>query len=345
MHSPYDAILLLSFGGPEGMPDVMPFLENVTRGRNIPTERLQAVAHHYEIFGGVSPINENNRKLIAALESALHREGIALPIYWGNRNWHPFVEDTFKDMIAAGIRKVIVFVTSAYGSFSGCRMYLNDLERASAAAGEESPLAHKLPLFYDHPLFIEANSDHLLKALSVLPQDRAEKAQIVFTAHSVPQSMATNCLYEEQLACTASLIAQKTGRSNYAVVYQSRSGPPGQPWLGPDICDYLKELSQGSPALKDVIVQPIGFISDHMEVMYDIEVEAKQVAAQCGLNLIRAATAGIHPSFVQMIVELIKSRLQNPEGENFLSCPRDCCPSGAPAAPSRPLHTQGTKHD
>ncbi|MBY0549896.1 MAG: ferrochelatase [Candidatus Obscuribacterales bacterium] len=345
MHTNYDAILILSFGGPEGMDDVMPFLENVTRGRNIPVERLQAVAHHYEIFGGVSPINAHNRALISALKGALDREGLSLPIYWGNRNWHPFVEDTFKEMTAAGVQKVLAFVTSAYASYSGCRMYLNDIDRAKAAAGAGSPIVHKLPLFFDHPLFIEANSDHLLNALNQLPPDRAQSAQVVFTAHSVPKSMADNCDYEKQLAFTASRICERTGRSGHAVVYQSRSGPPSQPWLGPDICDYLKEFAAGTSSTKDVIVLPLGFISDHMEVMYDIEVEAKQIAAECGLNLIRAATAGTHPAFVQMIVELIKVRLQKPEPDNFVSCPADCCPAAAPGAPSRPLHTQGGKHD
>lgn len=345
MNNPYDAILILSFGGPEGMDDVMPFLENVTRGRNIPVERLQAVAHHYEIFGGVSPINAHNRALISALKEAFDREKISLPIYWGNRNWHPFVEDTFKEMTAAGVQKVLAFVTSAYASYSGCRMYLNDVERAKTSAGADSPIVHKLPLFFDHPLFVEANSEHLMEALHQLPADRAQSAQIVFTAHSVPQSMAANCQYEAQLARTASLICERTGRSNHAIVYQSRSGPPNQPWLGPDICDYLKEFAASSSATKDIIVQPIGFISDHMEVMYDIEIEAKQVAAECGLNLIRAATAGTHPAFVQMIVELIKVRLQKPEPDSFLSCPPDCCPSPQPSAPSRPLNTQGREHD
>lgn len=345
MHSPYDAILILSFGGPEGMDEVMPFLENVTRGRNIPVERLQAVAHHYEIFGGVSPINAHNRALISALKSALDREEISLPIYWGNRNWHPFVEDTFKEMTAKGVHKVLAFVTSAYASYSGCRMYLNDIDRAKTAAGPDSPIVHKLPLFFDHPLFVEANSDHLMDALRHLPPDRAQAAQIVFTAHSVPQSMADNCKYEAQLALTASLVCERTGRSNHTVVYQSRSGPPNQPWLGPDICDYLKEFAASTSATKDVIVLPLGFISDHMEVMYDIEIEAKQVAAECGLNLVRAATAGTHPAFIQMIVELIKLRLQEPEADDFISCPPNCCPAAAPGAQSRPVDTQGRKHD
>lgn len=329
METPYDAILILSFGGPEGMDDVMPFLENVTRGRNIPRERLLSVAHHYELFGGISPINEQNRQLIKALKPELVSRHIDLPVYWGNRNWHPFVEDTFQQMATDGVTKVIAFATSAYGSYSGCRMYLDDIARGINAAGTNAPVVHKLPLFYNHPLFIEANCDHLTQALQQLPEERRQSAHVVFTAHSVPLSMAQNCHYEKQLAEAASLTCARAGLTSYQLVYQSRSGPPSQPWLGPDICDFLKSVASDATTSRDVIVQPIGFISDHMEVMFDIEVEAKQVAAECGLNLIRAATAGTHPAFIRMIAELIESRITSPQPNDYMSCPPDCCPSGA----------------
>ena len=329
MPQPYDALLLLSFGGPECMDDVIPFLENVTRGRNTPLARLQSVARHYELFGGVSPINEHNRKLIKSIEDELQVRGLKLPVYWGNRNWHPLVEATMADMAANNVRRALAFATSAYGSFSGCRAYLNDIEKAQSAAGDRAPVVHKLPLFYNNPLFIEANVDYLQQALNEIPAERRDGAHIVFTAHSIPQGMATACSYEAQLLETATLVCAKLQRPEFKLVFQSRSGSPAQPWLGPDICEYLKEYALTASS-KDVVVQPIGFISDHMEVMYDIGVEAKAVADDLGLNLVRAATAGTHPAFVRMIVDMIVEKMNNPEPDSYQSCAVDCCPSGAP---------------
>ncbi|HSK63318.1 MAG TPA: ferrochelatase, partial [Pyrinomonadaceae bacterium] len=281
----YDALLILSFGGPEGMDDVIPFLENVLRGRNVPRERMMQVAHHYELFGGVSPINQQNRALIAALEEELERNGPPLPIYWGNRNWHPLLPDTMRRMAADGVENALAFVTAAYSSFSSCRQYLQNIADAQAGVGPTAPRVEKLRAFYNHPLFIEANVDHIRAALTQL-----EAQHLVFTAHSIPESMAANCDYVAQLTETASLIAQTVGIQYWRLVYQRRSGSPAQPWLGPDVSDYLKELR--SAGVTNVVVAPIGFVSDHMEVVYDLDVEAQKVAEEIGMKMVRARTAG-----------------------------------------------------
>jgi protoporphyrin/coproporphyrin ferrochelatase len=326
----YDALLIVSFGGPEGMEDVMPFLENVVRGRNVPRERLLGVAHHYEMFGGVSPINQQNRKLIEALEEELRANGPNLPIYWGNRNWHPLLADTLRVMAADGIKDALAFVTSAYSSFSSCRQYRQNIENAQNEVGAGAPRIAKLRTFYNHPLFIEANVDRVRSAFAQL--DGAVE-HVAFTAHSIPESMAANCEYVAQLAETARLIANELGIGNWKVVYQSRSGSPSQPWLGPDICDHLKQLNDAR--VKNVVLAPIGFVSDHMEVVYDLDVEAQQVARELGMNLVRAATAGTHPSFVKMIRELILERVDNAparflgeRGAGHSICPADCCLPG-----------------
>jgi ferrochelatase len=222
----FDALLVVSFGGPEGPDDVMPFLENVTRGRNVPRERLEEVAHHYERFGGVSPINRQNRDLIAALEPELAAHGIELPVFFGNRNWRPFLEDTVRELRDLGHRRVLAFFTSAFSSYSGCRQYREDVFRAQAAVGPDAPEVLKLRAFYNHPGFVEANADRVRAALDELPADRRAAAPLVFTAHSIPSAMAARCRYEEQLAETSRLVAEAVGARDYAVVYQSRSGPP-----------------------------------------------------------------------------------------------------------------------
>jgi ferrochelatase len=324
--SAYDALLVVSFGGPEGMDDVIPFLENVLRGRNVPRERMLSVAHHYEMFGGVSPINQQNRNLIAALQEELESHGPNLPIYWGNRNWHPMLTDTLRQMAADGVRNALAFVTSAYSSYSSCRQYRENIANAQAAVGPDAPRVDKLRAFYNHPLFIEANVDHVREAWSQVTQP----AELVFTAHSIPESMATNCDYAAQLQEAGGLIAGALGVERWRVVYQSRSGSPSQPWLGPDIGDCLRELNaQGS---KNVVVAPIGFVSDHMEIVYDLDVEAQNLAHELGMKMVRAATAGTHPAFVKMIRELIVERMYN-EPPRFLGsrgpvhdvCPADCC--------------------
>ena len=310
----YDALLVVSFGGPEGMDDVIPFLENVLRGRNVPRERMLQVAHHYELFDGVSPINQQNRYLIAALEEELERNGPRLPIYWGNRNWHPLLADTVERMAADGVENALAFVTSAYSSYSSCRQYLQNISDAQAKVGPRAPRIEKLRVFYNHPLFIEANVDHVRAVWK-------EPAQLVFTAHSIPEAMAANCDYAAQLMETGSLIARALNIENWQLVYQSRSGSPSQPWLGPDISDHLKALA--GEGVKDVAVVPIGFVSDHMEVVYDLDYEAQKVAQELGMNLVRARTAGTHHAFVKMIRELMLERINDEVPANI--CRPDCC--------------------
>jgi len=303
---PYDAVLLVSFGGPEGMDDVLPFLENVLRGRNVPRERMLQVAHHYELFGGVSPINEQNRNLIGALKKELETNGPSLPIYWGNRNWHPLLTDTVPQMAKDGVKRALAFVTSAYSSFSSCRQYLQNISDARSIAGHSAPTIDKLRAFYNHPLFIAANAEHVHNALSELGAT-SSPVHLAFTAHSIPTSMAVNCGYAFQLNEAGRLVSEAVGIENWKLVYQSRSGPPTQPWLGPDVCEYLRNLKERG--VLDVVIAPIGFVSDHMEVIYDLDVEATQLAQEIGINLRRAATAGTHPLFVKMIRELIMERM------------------------------------
>jgi ferrochelatase len=326
----YDALLVVSFGGPEGMDDVIPFLENVLRGRNVPRERMLSVAHHYEMFGGVSPINQQNRDLIAALKEELDTHGPQLPIYWGNRNWHPLLPDTLKQMADDGVRNALAFVTSAYTSYSSCRQYRENIADAQEKAGPGAPHVDKLRAFYNHPLFIEANVDHIREAWSQLDSHDRTQAQLVFTAHSIPESMAAHCDYAAQLHEAGGLIASALRIENWHLVYQSRSGSPSQPWLGPDINDHLRELHKKNTSA--VVVAPIGFVSDHMEIVYDLDFEAQNLAQQLGMRMVRAATAGTHPSFIKMIRELIVERMDN-EPPRFLGtrgpahdvCPADCC--------------------
>jgi len=317
MRTDYDALLVVSFGGPEGMEDVIPFLENVLRGRNVPRERMMAVAHHYELFDGVSPINQQNRNLVAALEKELEKNGPRLPIYWGNRNWHPMLTDTVGQMAADGIEKALAFVTSAYSSYSSCRQYLQNISDAQTAVGPQAPRIEKLRAFYNHPLFIEANVDHIREAVNQVGGD----AQLVFTAHSIPESMAANCDYAMQLAETSGLIARELEIANWQLVYQSRSGSPMQPWLGPDVCEHLRTLA--AEGVKEIVVAPIGFVSDHMEIVYDLDVEARKLAQEIGMNLVRASTAGTHPAFVRMIRELMLERINDEVPPNL--CAPDCC--------------------
>jgi ferrochelatase len=334
MYQSYDALLFVSFGGPEGMDEVMPFLKNVLRGKNVPIERMRAVAHHYELFGGKSPINSQNRILIAALEKELATNGPRLPIYWGNRNWHPMLADTLRRMADDGIKSALAFFTSAYSSYSGCRQYREDIARARSEVGSRAPQVEKLRAFYNHPGFIEPNIENVRDALNQIPEERRERAQIAFTAHSIPLSMATNCDYEAQLLETCRLVAEGAGLRRWRLVFQSRSGAPTQSWLEPDICDYLTELKE--VGTKDVVIAPVGFISDHMEVIYDLDTEARALSEKIGLNMIRAATVGAHPAFVKMIRELILERTTHDAPRRFLgtrgpsrdACAIDCCPMG-----------------
>ena len=324
----YDALLIVSFGGPEGMDDVMPFLENVLRGRNVPRERMLQVAHHYELFDGVSPINGQNRKLIAALKVELEANGPHLPIYWGNRNWHPLLAGALQQMANDGIKHALAFVTAAYSSFSSCRQYRQNIIDAQSAVGSNAPQVDKLRAFYNHPLFIKANVDQIRASLQQFPS--ATSPDLVFTAHSIPESMANNCDYAAQLSETARLIAEELGVERWQLTYQSRSGSPSQPWLGPDVCDHLRQLR--TDGATGVVVAPIGFVSDHMEVIYDLDIEAQKVAKEIGLKMVRAATAGTHPAFVEMIRELILERTADitpralgNRGPSNNVCPVDCC--------------------
>ena len=328
----YDALLVLSFGGPEGAADVLPFLENVTRGRNVPRERLLEVAEHYLHFGGVSPINGQNRDLIAALELELAAHGPQLPIYFGNRNWHPFVTDTIEQMRQDGVRRVLVFVTSAFSSWSGCRQYREDVIRAlETLGGENGPEFDKIRVFYNHPGFIEPMIELTAAALDQIPVERRAATEIVFTAHSIPSEMARHCAYELQLAESARLIADAIGTTRYRLAYQSRSGSPHVPWLEPDILDELTALHEAD--VLDVVIVPLGFVSDHMEVLFDLDHEAREHAARLGMTMVRAGTVGTHPRFVTMIRELIAERMTaEPErlalgrrGPNHDICPVGCC--------------------
>jgi protoporphyrin/coproporphyrin ferrochelatase len=332
---PYDAFLLLSFGGPEGPADVLPFLETVLKGRNIPPERLREVARHYDLFGGVSPLNGQNRGLIAALETELATRGPRLPIYWGNRNWHPFLADTVGRMAADGVRRAVAFVTSAYGSYSGCRQYREDIERARTTVGASAPVIDKLRTFHDHPGFVEANAAACRAASATLPEPGADEAALVFTAHSIPMAMASGSKYEAQLRETARLVAEALGGREWRLAYQSRSGPPTQPWLEPDIGSELRALQ--AAGVRQLVVSPIGFVSDHMEIVYDLDTEARALAKDLGIHMARAATAGTHPAFVSMIRELVLERTEGAPGRRLGTagtledgCAAECCP--APAA-------------
>jgi ferrochelatase len=345
---PFDAILLVSFGGPEGPDDVIPFLENVLRGKPVPRERMLEVAEHYQHFGGVSPINRQCRELIEALRPALHEVGVDLPIYWGNRNWHPMLPDTMRQMAEDGIKRALAVVTSSYSSYSGCRQYRENLQAAQADVGaDQAPMINKMRVWYNHPDWILVNAEHVKEALGQIPEDRRSSSRIAFTAHSIPESMASNCNYVTQLRETCRLVAEELGipEDRWALVYQSRSGRPQDPWLEPDIVDHLRAIRDAGAT--DAVVHPIGFISDHMEVLFDLDEEAKQASAEIGLNMIRSASAGTHPRFVGMLAELIRERVTaSPErratgrfGPNHDVCPINCCMP--PARPARPSASGG----
>jgi ferrochelatase len=330
----YDAILVVSFGGPESREDVIPFLENVLRGRNIPRERMLAVAEHYYHFEGKSPINQQTRELIAALEAELERNGPKLPIYWGNRNWHPLLPETLRQMKKDGIQRALAFVTSAYSSYSGCRQYREDIARARSEVGAGEPEVEKLRAFFNHPAFIEATVERVGDALRAVPEGARENVQIVYLAHSIPVSMADSSDYMKQLEEVRGLVSGALGQKNDVLVYQSRSGAPGQPWLEPDILDYLRWVKAENLA-SAVVLAPIGFISDHMEVLYDLDVEARKLCDSLGLPMTRAKTVGVHPKFIGMIRELILERV-NPGSERRALgslgpradvCAENCCPA------------------
>jgi ferrochelatase len=342
----YDAILVVSFGGPESTDDVIPFLENVLRGKNVPRERMLAVAEHYYHFGGKSPINQQTRELISALENELAQHGPKLPVYWGNRNWHPMLAETLLRMKQDGIRRALAFVTSAYSSYSGCRQYREDIVRAQSDVGAGAPEIDKLRAFFNHPGFVEATESRLRDALAQIPADARENVKIVYIAHSIPTSMANTCDYVRQLEEVRKLVSARLGVANDTLVYQSRSGAPGQPWLEPDILDYLREVKARNLA-SAVVLAPISFISDHMEVLYDLDIEAQQLCDSLSLPMARAKTVGVHPKFIAMIRELILERTNPGVERRALGslgprqdvCEENCCP--APQRPGRPQAAPG----
>ncbi len=352
--SPYDALLLVSFGGPEKPEDVVPFLENVTRGRGIPRERLEEVGEHYFAFGGRSPINDQNREFLAALREDLGAAGVDLPVYWGNRNWDPYLTDTVQQMADDGVRRAACFVTSAYSSYSGCRQYRENLADAVAAVGEGAPRLDRLRHYFNHPGFVEPMVDATLSALAELDEDLRRDAHIVYVTHSIPLSMndasgPEGGAYVAQHRSVAETIServrQETGH-RYAgeLVYCSRSGAPHIPWLEPDVNDHLEYLS--GEGVRGVVVVPIGFVSDHMEVVYDLDTEARETAEKLGLGFVRAATAGVDPRFGATVRDLVLERATVERGEavarasvgslesSWDVCPRGCCANPRGARPA-----------
>ncbi|MCC3313200.1 ferrochelatase [Nocardia africana] len=334
-----DALLLLSFGGPERPEDVMPFLENVTRGRGVPRERLDEVAQHYLHFGGVSPINALNRELIAAIEAEFAARAVDLPVYFGNRNWHPMVEETVATMRADGIGHALVFPTSAWGGYSGCRQYDEDIERARAAV-DGAPELTKIRQYFDHPLLIDSFADAVRAAVGRLPAESRDRARLVFTAHSIPVAADIAAgppadgghLYSRQVAEAARLCAAATGFDDFDVVWQSRSGPPQVPWLEPDIVDHLEALS--GKGVDAVVVCPVGFVSDHLEVVWDLDNEAAEKAAELGMAFARAATPGPDPRFARMVAELVGEHLDGTDPRRLGAVPGfGCTRNGAICAP------------
>jgi protoporphyrin/coproporphyrin ferrochelatase len=326
----YDAILLVSFGGPEGPDDVLPFMENVTAGRNIPRERLEEVSQHYFAFGGRSPINDQCRALRSALQTLLEEEGPPLPVYWGNRNWHPLLTDTLRRMRDDGVRRALCFVTSAYSSYSGCRQYREDLARAQQEVGEGAPELDKVRVYYNHPGFLEPQVDLIRTALAELPDDVRGHARLVFTTHSIPLTMSRHSDYEVQHLEACRVVAASFPDHDWDLVYNSRSGPEHVPWLEPDVNDHLEALHE--QGVRGVVVVPLGFISDHMEVIYDLDVEAKETAERLGLPFARAGTVGVDDRFVRMIRALVLERTEDAprealglRGANWDACPVDCC--------------------
>ncbi|MBA2698785.1 MAG: ferrochelatase [Nocardioidaceae bacterium] len=343
---PYDAVLLVSFGGPEKPADVIPFLENVTRGRGIAAERLEEVGRHYDAFGGRSPINDQCRAFLAAVRADLADHGLAVPVYWGNRNWHPYLTETLAQMKADGVSRAAAFVTSAYASYSGCRQYRENLYDAVAGI-DDPPYLDKLRHYFNHPGFINAFADATCVALAQLPQTLQSGARLVFVTHSIPSLMAessgpTGGAYVAQHRTAADSIAQavrdRTGvQHGHDLVYCSRSGPPQVPWLEPDVNNHLEKLA--GDALKAVVVIPVGFVSDHMEVVYDLDTEAKATADRLGLVFQRAAAPGVHPGFVATVRDLVLERAAVERGEfgrrstvgaigpTWDRCGRHCCPN------------------
>jgi protoporphyrin/coproporphyrin ferrochelatase len=336
--APYGALLLVSFGAPEGPDEVGPFLENVVRGRRVPAERLAEVARHYDRFGGKSPLNDQNRAILAALVAECNARGPRLPVYWGNLHWHPMLTDTIRQMAGDGVRHALAFVTSAFGSPPTCRHYREAIERARETVGRDAPTIEKLRLFYNHPGFVEAMADRVETALDALPADRRNRARLIYTAHSIPLAMAARSPYERQLREACRLVTERMASGKrteivgWDLAFQSRSGPPAQPWLGPSVAEHLRELD-ATGGLEDVVLAPIGFLAENMEVVYDLDVEVGEFCKELGVNMVRAPVVGNHPRLVEMIRELVLERLEpetlrlalGADGPWPDECPGDCC--------------------
>ena len=331
----FDAVLLLSFGGPEGPEQVRPFLENVTRGRNVPPERLDAVAEHYLHFGGVSPINGINLALITQLQAELD-----VPVYFGNRNWEPYVEDAVATMRDNGIRRAAVFTTSAWGGYSSCTQYVEDIARARKAAGPDAPQLVKLRTYFDHPLFVELFAESIAAAAATLPAELRGDARLVFTAHSVPVAADERCgprLYSRQVAYATRLVAASAGYADYDLAWQSRSGPPQVPWLEPDVADHLTTLA--ASGVRAVIVCPIGFVADHIEVVWDLDNELRSQAEEAGIAFARATTPNADRRFARLAADLIDElREDNSPARISGADPVSGCLASVDGAPCRPPH-------
>jgi ferrochelatase len=330
----FDAFLLVSFGGPEAPDHVLPYLENVLAGKNVPEARKLEVAEHYGHFGGVSPINAQNRALLAAIVTEFREHDIQLPVYWGNRNWHPLLPDVMAEMAEDGIRHALALVTSPYSSYSGCRQYLENITAAQQSLGASAPQVSKLRAFFNHPGFVNAWIDRAREAIETLAPDRRNQCHVLFTAHSVPVAMANTSAYLPQLQETSRLVASALDLpdSRWQLVFQSRSGPPQQPWLEPDVCDVIRHLGSETE-VTDVVLVPIGFLSDHIEILYDLDIEAVQAAGDVHIDLTRAAAIGTHASFVTAIRQLVLERLEPDTPRATMGtmeaapdvCPPDCC--------------------
>jgi len=332
--APVDAFLLVSFGGPERQEDVLPYLELVLRGRRVPEARKREVAEHYAHFGGCSPINAQNRALLGQLREQLSNRADPLPVYWANRNWHPLIPDTLRQMAQDGIRHALTLITSPFSSYSSCRQYLEALAGGRAAVGAAAPQLSKLRAYFNHPHFVAAWQDRITAATADWTPRQWRETTVLFTAHSIPVEMAGCDRYVAQVNDLAHVLAARFPHpvATWRVVYQSRSGRPGQPWLEPDVCAAIEDLHANDPPPQLLLI-PIGFVSDHIEVLYDLDVEASRTAARCGIPVTRVQTVGTHPRMVQLVSDLIDERLSGRSDRPTVGqlgpapdqCPADCC--------------------
>ena len=334
---PFDAVLIVSFGGPQGPDDIRPFLANVLRGRRVAPERVEIVAKHYEHFGGVSPITALTMQQADGLRARLAAAGSSLPVYVGMRNWHPLLADTFRQMSVDGVRRVVAFISAAQHSYSSCQQYKENVAAARAVLREEGRpdiAVTYVDSWFDHELFIEANAAHVQAARARLSPEAREGARLIFTAHSIPMTMAELSRYEAQLRAGAALVAERVGMADWALVFQSRSGRPEDPWLGPDICDYLR--TERATGLRAALICPIGFVCDHIEVLWDLDEEAAAVCRDVGIEMARADAANVEPAFIDMIADVVLRTVRRAERGRLL--PLVAIPQPAGSAPPAAAH-------